>query len=148
MDYTNQYGEAIAIPATDEVGLDDEFFANEMAKLPPDVPRVRPAYRTSRLLATNLELIPLKRALTKGGTNQCPLRLLLFSALFFTRKSCGASFPKGSATPLVTGGGFDDIHNDWSTATRMELYLVSGLSVRLFMMTGCSVPQRAPAILR
>lgn len=35
MDYTNQYGEVIAIPVADEVWLDDEFFAKEMAKLPP-----------------------------------------------------------------------------------------------------------------
>ena len=29
MDYTNQYGEVIAIPVTEEVWLDDEFFAKE-----------------------------------------------------------------------------------------------------------------------
>ena len=45
--YTNQFGESVQISASDEIWLNDEFFAREMAKLPPDAPRAGLAYRVS-----------------------------------------------------------------------------------------------------
>lgn len=45
--YTNQFGESVQISASDEIWINDEFFAREMAKLPPDAPRAGLAYRVS-----------------------------------------------------------------------------------------------------
>ena len=39
VNYTNQFGESVQISASDEIWLNDEFLAREMAKLPPDAPR-------------------------------------------------------------------------------------------------------------
>lgn len=61
MDYTNQYGEVIAIPVADEVWLDDEFFAKEMAKLPPDAPRTGLAYRVSTKGQVDHDDIPMQK---------------------------------------------------------------------------------------
>ena len=61
MDYTNQYGEVIAIPVADEVWLDDEFFAKEMAKLPPDAPRAGLAYRVSTKGQVDHDDIPMQK---------------------------------------------------------------------------------------
>lgn len=47
MKYTNQFGESVQIAASDEIWLNDEFFAREMAKLPSDAPRAGLAYRVS-----------------------------------------------------------------------------------------------------
>ena len=61
MDYTNQYGEVIAIPVADEGWLDDEFFAKEMAKLPPDAPRAGLAYRVSTKGQVDHDDIPMQK---------------------------------------------------------------------------------------
>lgn len=61
MDYTNQYGEVIAIPVSDEVWLDDEFFAKEMAKLPPNAPRAGLAYRVSTKGQVDHDDIPMQK---------------------------------------------------------------------------------------
>ena len=61
MDYTNQYGEVIAIPVADEVWLDDEFFAREMAKLPPDAPCAGLAYRVSTKGQVEHDDIPMQK---------------------------------------------------------------------------------------
>lgn len=61
MDYTNQYGEVVAIPVADEVWLDDEFFAKEMAKLPPDAPRAGLAYRVSTKGQVDHDDIPMQK---------------------------------------------------------------------------------------
>jgi site-specific DNA recombinase len=61
VDYTNQYGEVIAIPVADEVWLDDEFFAKEMAKLPPDAPRAGLAYRVSTKGQVDHDDIPMQK---------------------------------------------------------------------------------------
>ena len=61
MDYTNQYGEVIAIPVADEVWLDDEFFAKEMAKLQPDAPRAGFAYRVSTKEQVDHDDIPMQK---------------------------------------------------------------------------------------
>ena len=61
MDYTNQYGEVIAIPVADEVWLDDEFFAREMAKLPPDAPCAGLAYRVSTKGQVDHDDIPMQK---------------------------------------------------------------------------------------
>lgn len=61
MDYTNQYGEVIAIPVADEVWLDDEFFAKEMAKLQPDAPRAGLAYRVSTKGQVDHDDIPMQK---------------------------------------------------------------------------------------
>ena len=61
MDYTNQYGEVIAIPVADEVWLDDEYFAKEMAKLPPDAPRAGLAYRVSTKGQVDHDDIPMQK---------------------------------------------------------------------------------------
>ena len=45
VNYTNQFGESVQIAASDEIWLNDEFFAREMAKLPTDAPRAGLAYR-------------------------------------------------------------------------------------------------------
>lgn len=60
--YTNQYGESIPIAQTDEVWLNDDFFAREMAKLPPDAPRAGLAYRVSTLGQVDHDDIPCKRS--------------------------------------------------------------------------------------
>ncbi len=61
MDYTNQYGEVIAIPVADEVWLDDEFFAKEMTKLPPNAPRAGLAYRVSTKGQVDHDDIPMQK---------------------------------------------------------------------------------------
>lgn len=61
MEFTNQYGEVVAIPASDEVWLDDEFFAREMAKLPPDAPRAGLAYRVSTKGQVEHDDIPMQK---------------------------------------------------------------------------------------
>lgn len=61
MKYTNQYGEMISIAQTDEVWLNDEFFAREMAKLPPDAPRAGLAYRVSTKGQVDHDDIPMQK---------------------------------------------------------------------------------------
>lgn len=61
MEFTNQYGEVVSIPASDEVWLDDEFFAKEMAKLPPDAPRAGLAYRVSTKGQVDHDDIPMQK---------------------------------------------------------------------------------------
>lgn len=61
MDYTNQYGETIAIPTADEVWLNDEFFEREMAKLPTDAPRAGLAYRVSTKGQVDHDDIPMQK---------------------------------------------------------------------------------------
>lgn len=61
MKYTNQYGESIPIAQTDEVWLNNDFFAREMAKLPPDAPRAGLAYRVSTLGQVDHDDIPMQK---------------------------------------------------------------------------------------
>ena len=61
MDYINEYGEAIKIPVSDEVWLDDVFFEREMSKLPPDAPRAGLAYRVSTKGQVDHDDIPMQK---------------------------------------------------------------------------------------
>lgn len=61
MKYSNQYGETITIAQTDEVWLNDDFFAREMAKLPPDAPRAGLAYRVSTKGQVDHDDIPMQK---------------------------------------------------------------------------------------
>lgn len=61
MKYTNQYGEMISIAQTDEVWLNDSFFAREMDKLPPDAPRAGLAYRVSTKGQVDHDDIPMQK---------------------------------------------------------------------------------------
>ena len=59
--YTNQFGESVQISASDEIWLNDEFFAREMAKLPPDAPRAGLAYRVSTKGQLDHDDIPMQK---------------------------------------------------------------------------------------
>lgn len=59
--YTNQFGESVQISASDEIWLNDEFFAREMAKLPPDAPRAGLAYRVSTKGQVDHDDIPMQK---------------------------------------------------------------------------------------
>ena len=59
--YTNQFGESVQIAASDEIWLNDEFFAREMAKLPPDAPRAGLAYRVSTKGQVDHDDIPMQK---------------------------------------------------------------------------------------
>ena len=61
MKYTNQFGESVQIAASDEIWLNDEFFAREMAKLPPDAPRAGLAYRVSTKGQVDHDDIPMQK---------------------------------------------------------------------------------------
>lgn len=61
MKYSNQYGQEITIAQTDEVWLNDDFFAREMAKLPPDAPRAGLAYRVSTKGQVDHDDIPMQK---------------------------------------------------------------------------------------
>lgn len=61
MNYNNQYGEMIQIAQTDEVWLNDNFFAREMAKLPSDAPRAGLAYRVSTKGQVDHDDIPMQK---------------------------------------------------------------------------------------
>ena len=61
MKYTNQFGESVQISASDEIWLNDEFFAREMAKLPPDAPRAGLAYRVSTKGQVDHDDIPMQK---------------------------------------------------------------------------------------
>ncbi len=57
----NQLSEAKQIFASDEIWLDDAFFAREMAKLPPDAPRAGLAYRVSTKGQVDHDDIPMQK---------------------------------------------------------------------------------------
>ena len=59
--YTNQFGESVQIAASDEIWLNDEFFAREMAKLPSDAPRAGLAYRVSTKGQVDHDDIPMQK---------------------------------------------------------------------------------------
>lgn len=59
--YTNQFGESVQISASDEIWLNDEFFAREMATLPPDAPRAGLAYRVSTKGQVDHDDIPMQK---------------------------------------------------------------------------------------
>ena len=59
--YTNQFGESVQISASDEIWLNDEFFAREMAKLPSDAPRAGLAYRVSTKGQVDHDDIPMQK---------------------------------------------------------------------------------------
>lgn len=61
MKYTNQFGESVQIAASDEIWLNDEFFAREMAKLPSDAPRAGLAYRVSTKGQVDHDDIPMQK---------------------------------------------------------------------------------------
>ena len=61
MNYTNQSGERIPILESDEIWLNDEFFAREMAKLPPDAPRAGLTYRVSTKGQVDHDDIPMQK---------------------------------------------------------------------------------------
>lgn len=61
MNYTNQFGEPVQIAASDEIWLNDRFFAKEMAKLPPDAPRAGLAYRVSTKGQVDHDDIPMQK---------------------------------------------------------------------------------------
>ena len=61
MKYSNQYGEMIQIAQADEVWLNDDFFAREMAKLPSDAPRAGLAYRVSTKGQVDHDDIPMQK---------------------------------------------------------------------------------------
>lgn len=61
MNYTNQYGETTTISKADEVWLNDEFFAREMARLPPNEPRAGLAYRVSTKGQVDKNDIPMQK---------------------------------------------------------------------------------------
>lgn len=58
---TNQFGESVQIAASDEIWLNDEFFAREMAKLPSDAPRAGLAYRVSTKGQVDHDDIPMQK---------------------------------------------------------------------------------------
>ena len=61
MKYTNQFGELINISSSDEVWLNDDFFAREMDKLPPDAPRAALALRVSTKGQVDHDDIPMQK---------------------------------------------------------------------------------------
>lgn len=57
----NTYREIKQIAPSDEIWLNDEFFAREMAKLPPDAPRAGLAYRVSTKGQVDQNDIPMQK---------------------------------------------------------------------------------------
>lgn len=92
MKYTNQFGESVQISASDEIRLNDEFFAREMAKLPPDAPRAGLAYRVSTKGQVDHDDIPMQKIECRKFCAQHGWRVVLEKA------EKGVSGSKVSAT--------------------------------------------------
>lgn len=92
MKYTNQFGESVQISASDEIWLNDEFFAREMAKLPPDAPRAGLAYRVSTKGQVDHDDIPMQKIECRKFCAQHGWRVVLEKA------EKGVSGSKVSAT--------------------------------------------------
>lgn len=92
MKYTNQFGESVQISASDEIWLNDEFFAREMAKLPPDAPRAGRAYRVSTKGQVDHDDIPMQKIECRKFCAQYGWRVVLEKA------EKGVSGSKVSAT--------------------------------------------------
>lgn len=92
MYYTNQFGESVQIAECDEVWLNDEFFAREMAKLPPDAPRAGLAYRVSTKGQVDHDDIPMQKIECRKFCAQHGWRVVLEKA------EKGVSGSKVSAT--------------------------------------------------
>ena len=90
--YTNQFGESVQISASDEIWLNDEFFAREMAKLPPDAPRAGLAYRVSTKGQVDHDDIPMQKIECRKFCAQHGWRVVLEKA------EKGVSGSKVSAT--------------------------------------------------
>ena len=90
--YTNQFGESVQISASDEIWLNDEFFAREMAKLPPDAPRAGLAYRVSTKGQVDHNDIPMQKIECRKFCAQHGWRVVLEKA------EKGVSGSKVSAT--------------------------------------------------
>lgn len=90
--YTNQFGESVQISASDEIWLNDEFFAREMAKLPPDAPRAGRAYRVSTKGQVDHDDIPMQKIECRKFCAQYGWRVVLEKA------EKGVSGSKVSAT--------------------------------------------------
>lgn len=90
--YTNQFGESVQISASDEIRLNDEFFAREMAKLPPDAPRAGLAYRVSTKGQVDHDDIPMQKIECRKFCAQHGWRVVLEKA------EKGVSGSKVSAT--------------------------------------------------
>ncbi len=89
---TNQFGESVQIAASDEIWLNDEFFAREMAKLPPDAPRAGLAYRVSTKGQVDHDDIPMQKIECRKFCAQHGWRVVLEKA------EKGVSGSKVSAT--------------------------------------------------
>ena len=61
MKYTNQFGETVDISSSDEVWLNDNFFAREMEKLPSEAPRAALAFRVSTKGQVDHDDIPMQK---------------------------------------------------------------------------------------
>lgn len=92
MNYTNQFGEFVRIAASDEIWLNDEFLAREMAKLPPDAPRAGLAYRVSTKGQVDHDDIPMQKIECRKFCAQHGWRVVLEKA------EKGVSGSKVSAT--------------------------------------------------
>ena len=92
MKYTNQFGESVQISASDEIWLNDEFFAREMAKLPTDAPRAGLAYRVSTKGQVDHDDIPMQKIECRKFCAQHGWRVVLEKA------EKGVSGSKVSAT--------------------------------------------------
>lgn len=92
MKYTNQFGESVQIAASDEIWLNDEFFAREMAKLPSDAPRAGLAYRVSTKGQVDHDDIPMQKIECRKFCAQHGWRVVLEKA------EKGVSGSKVSAT--------------------------------------------------
>lgn len=92
MNYTNQFGESIPILESDEIWLNDEFFAREMAKLPSDAPRAGLAYRVSTKGQVDHDDIPMQKIECRKFCAQRGWRVVLEKA------EKGVSGSKVSAT--------------------------------------------------
>lgn len=90
--YTNQFGESVQIAASDEIWLNDEFFAREMAKLPSDAPRAGLAYRVSTKGQVDHDDIPMQKIECRKFCAQHGWRVVLEKA------EKGVSGSKVSAT--------------------------------------------------
>lgn len=89
---TNQFGESVQIAASDEIWLNDEFFAREMAKLPSDAPRAGLAYRVSTKGQVDHDDIPMQKIECRKFCAQHGWRVVLEKA------EKGVSGSKVSAT--------------------------------------------------
>ena len=92
VNYTNQFGESVQISASDEIWLNDEFLAREMAKLPPDAPRAGLAYRVSTKGQVDHDDIPMQKIECRKFCAQHGWRVVLEKA------EKGVSGSKVSAT--------------------------------------------------